>query len=203
MAKCEQKDILITQGGLNIKFKKEDLGIVVIFIDFFVILCFLYFVYFLNSRQDEYIEKFETETIEMTDFTLEFSNLPSEEFYDGKEHVLRAKMWEQFQEIMEDQLNEETGREQRRFDKMEEYNIIDITFATTNVKDIEHLTSLKNLHEELQGLTEEFSILRDHHEHHMEEHSHKSPWEIFPCCPGNRKDKAEQQYKDTQQEYIK
>jgi hypothetical protein len=46
-------------------------------------------------------------------------------------------------------LNEETGREQRRFDKMEEYNIIDITFATTNVKDIEHLTSLKDLHEEL------------------------------------------------------
>jgi hypothetical protein len=65
----------------------------------------------LNQKQDEYVEAFEKQTIEMSDFALEFSNIPSEEYYDGKETILRAIMWERFQDILRDQLEEDTGRE--------------------------------------------------------------------------------------------
>jgi hypothetical protein len=59
MARCKQETIIISQNGFEFSFKKEDLGIIVIFIDFAVILCFIYFVFFLNQKQDEYVEKFE------------------------------------------------------------------------------------------------------------------------------------------------
>ena len=75
----------------------------------------------------------------MSDFALEFSNIPSEEYYEGKETILRAIMWERFQDILRDQLEEDTGREQYAFDQNELYNIIDITFASTDTVDIEHL----------------------------------------------------------------
>jgi hypothetical protein len=50
----------------------------------------------LNSKQNEYVEAFEEQTIEMSDFALEFSFIPTEEYYDGKEHMLRAIMWDRF-----------------------------------------------------------------------------------------------------------
>ena len=52
----------------------------------------------------------------MTDFSLEFSNIPSDDYYSGKETILRAIMWERFQDILRDQLEEDTGREQYAFD---------------------------------------------------------------------------------------
>jgi len=81
MARCKQENIVINQNGYEFSFKKEDLGIIVIFIDFAVIVCFIYFVFFLNQKQDEYVEIFEDQTIEMTDFSLEFSNIPSDDYY--------------------------------------------------------------------------------------------------------------------------
>jgi uncharacterized membrane protein YukC len=81
MAKCQQNTIVINQNGYTFNFKKEDLGIVVIFVDFAVILSFIYFVFFLNQKQDEYVDAFEEQTVEMSDFALEFSNIPSEEYY--------------------------------------------------------------------------------------------------------------------------
>ena len=38
----------------------------------------------------------------MTDFALEFSNIPSEEFYQGKEPILKTIIWERLQDIMRD-----------------------------------------------------------------------------------------------------
>ena len=73
-----------------------------VFIDFAVIISFIYFVFFLNQKQDDYVAAFEEQTIEMSDFALEFSNIPSEEYYEGKETILRAIMWERFQDIMRD-----------------------------------------------------------------------------------------------------
>ena len=103
MAKCNQHNVYIKEGSFDISFTKENFGILVVLLDFVVILIFLYFIYFLYTRQEEYIEKFEMETIEMSDFTLEFSNLPDEGYYEGKLDVLRAKLWERLQLIMEEQ----------------------------------------------------------------------------------------------------
>jgi len=50
MAKCKQETININQNGYSFSFKKEDLGIIVVFIDFAVIICFIYFVFFLNQK---------------------------------------------------------------------------------------------------------------------------------------------------------
>lgn len=102
MAKCKQTNIVFSQRGYSFTYKKEDLGIIVVFIDFAVIISFIYFVFFLNRSQDSYIEAFADQTLELSDFALEFSNIPSEEYYEGSETILRAIMWERLQDIMRD-----------------------------------------------------------------------------------------------------
>ena len=58
MAKCQQQPISFKSIGFDTQLKKEDLGLMVILIDFIVILFFIYFVYLLNKKQDEYIDFF-------------------------------------------------------------------------------------------------------------------------------------------------
>ena len=58
MAKCQQQPISFKSIGIDTQLKKEDLGLMVILVDFIVILFFIYFVYLLNKKQDEYIEFF-------------------------------------------------------------------------------------------------------------------------------------------------
>jgi hypothetical protein len=37
------------------------------------------------------------------------------------------------------------------------------------------------------------------HEHNPDEnHTHKTKWDIFPCCPGARIDRIEKEFADTQ-----
>ncbi len=58
MASCQKEAITYNVLGQEFQYKKEDLGIMVVMVDFIVIGFFIYFVYFLNMKQDEYIEEF-------------------------------------------------------------------------------------------------------------------------------------------------
>jgi len=158
--------------------KKEDLGLMVVIIDFIVILFFIYFVYFLNKKQDEYIELFQTQTIEMDDFTLELSNMPlkTEKNCYNQELALKALIWQQMQDLMWDQYEEDLGKPIQYFESMDEYQIVDISFASTDTKDIEHVTKLKDLRDELNELNEH---LRQYEEAQIRKSSKGHPMEYL------------------------
>jgi len=97
----------------------------------------MFFTFFLERRQREYAENFEQQTITMSDFTLELTNLPRDGFFNGKEQVLRTILWDQFEQVIDDQYKIKWNDESRAIDfgRQEEYNIVDITFAKTDTGD--------------------------------------------------------------------
>ena len=85
---------------------------------------------------------------------------------------------------------------------MREYQILDITFASTNTKDIELLTSLKNLHVELTEL----------YDHLLKYEAEKQDGEIemlvgkcdfMPCCHTikSRIERDKKQFRKQQKRY--
>ena len=52
-----------------------------------------------KNNQDEYIDEFKSQLIEMSDFTIQVRNLPPDLAYGDNEHILRAKLWEHFQTL--------------------------------------------------------------------------------------------------------
>ena len=92
----------------------------------------------------------------MDDFTLELSNMPlkTETNCYNQELALKALIWQQMQDLMWDQYEEDLGKPIQYFESMDEYQIVDISFASTDTKDIEHVTKLKDLRDELNELNE-------------------------------------------------
>lgn len=43
---------------------------------------------------------FETETIEMSDFTVMLKNLPTDSFFGGDENILRVRLWDKLEKIL-------------------------------------------------------------------------------------------------------
>jgi hypothetical protein len=69
---------------------------------------------------------------------------------------------------------------------MEEYQIVDICFASTDTQDIEHVTKLKNLRDELNELNEhlrEYEVkLAEADEKGEKVDAMKRRLEWLPCC---------------------
>jgi len=83
---------------------------------------------------------------------------------------------------MWDQFEEDSGKSQLHFEDRPEYQIIDITFASTNTKDLELLTKLKNLHVELTELNEH---LNEYEKNKYEPHNLDmlvGKCDFLPCC---------------------
>lgn len=57
----------------------------------------------MEDRQKVYIEKYGDETIEMTDFTVRFATMPSNQFFEGKEKKLRWALYDKFSRVMADE----------------------------------------------------------------------------------------------------
>jgi len=51
------------------------------------------FINLLETRYEEYSEIFDKANVEMRDFTLEFTNLPFDHEFGGKELMLQAQIW--------------------------------------------------------------------------------------------------------------
>jgi hypothetical protein len=139
MSQCRQPTVTIDVKQLNksVEVQKKDFGIIVVFIDFLCVFIFIFFTFFLESRQREYAENFEQQTITMNDFTLELTNLPRDGFFNGKEQVLRTVLWDQLEQVMDDQYKLKVNDDKKAIDfaRQEEYNIVDITFAKTDTGD--------------------------------------------------------------------
>lgn len=98
--KTETVSINVTEGGRTWTVAKSDFGIFVVLIDFLCVTIFIYFIYFLDSRQKDYYQKYEDQTITMADFTMEFKGIPRDGFFNGREQVLRAILLKQMEEVM-------------------------------------------------------------------------------------------------------
>ena len=83
----------------QVKFKKEDFAFFVIFTDFTVMCILVAFGIWLEKRQNEFIEEFKEEAIQMDDYAVRISNLPPINFYKGDEHVLRALLLWHFHQL--------------------------------------------------------------------------------------------------------
>lgn len=92
IASCQTETVSINvrEGGKTWTVDKSDFGIFVVLIDFLCVTIFIYFIYFLDTRQKEYFKKYEDQTITMADFTMEFKAIPRDGFFKGREQVLRA-----------------------------------------------------------------------------------------------------------------
>jgi len=114
---------------------KNDFGILVIFFDFLVIVILIIFVTMLDKRQKAFSEKFQDETIEMTDFCMRFSEMPSNEFFNGKEAVLKAKLWNTMTDVIIDQAKTEGKIPNAGPQNYEnpDYQLMDINFAEKDI----------------------------------------------------------------------
>lgn len=54
---------------------------------------FGWFIYYLDTRQREYAQIFQDQTIEMNDFCLKFVNMPRDAYFEANQQVLKAKLW--------------------------------------------------------------------------------------------------------------
>jgi hypothetical protein len=57
----------------------------------------------LNDKQIEYAENFDDETVDMTDFVVRLENLPLNFEYQEKENVLKAQLWKQLEDVLEEE----------------------------------------------------------------------------------------------------
>ena len=60
------------------------------------------FVKLLAKKQREYADDFDKETIEMSDFTVRLSQMPTNKYFDGDENVLKTLLWKQMDEVLYD-----------------------------------------------------------------------------------------------------
>ena len=80
VAGCEQETVVIDtddiqQNGNNIseiEFQKNDFSVIIVAFDIITILILIWFAYFLEEKQKEFVENYEDETIQMTDFCVRF-----------------------------------------------------------------------------------------------------------------------------------
>lgn len=85
-------------------WEKSQFGILVVFFDMGSVILIIIFAELLNNSQEDYANKFNQQTIEMTDFTIRVKNLPHHEKYFDKDDVLRAMITHHFQEIVKDEI---------------------------------------------------------------------------------------------------
>ena len=93
LAKCQQKEVELKLGTSSYVLLKEDFGILVILLDFVIVIVFLLYILIIDQKQQEFIDEFKDQTIEMDDFAVEFDAIPNNKFFNNNLHVLRAYLW--------------------------------------------------------------------------------------------------------------
>jgi len=87
MAVCEMLEINDPFSDSTIN--KADFGLIIVFVDVFVIIFVLAFTWTLEIGQENFVQIFDDGTIEMQDFSLRIKKMPEESVYkvaeEGKE----------------------------------------------------------------------------------------------------------------------
>jgi len=100
MAQCRQDDIIVQVPWEKEKriITKQDLGIMIVCVDFLIVIILIVYSILLEKRQVEFASDFSDQTIQMKDFALEFFNLPEE----NNTLKLKAKVWDHVMRVMGD-----------------------------------------------------------------------------------------------------
>ena len=146
MAKCNSQKFYIKIKGWSFELIKEDFGLAVVLYDFVIVLIFMYFIYFLESNQSEFIDEFKDQTIEMDDFAVALDGIPPDHYYHHDEHVLRAYIWRYAEEVMIDQykLNAMSDRQPKWYN-LPQLHVADVNFSKKTNRDIDILLELSKL----------------------------------------------------------
>jgi len=62
------------------------------------------FTWILIETQEDYVDRFNDQTIQMTDFTIRVKNLPHHKFYGDNDEALKAVLMTHFSEVIKDEL---------------------------------------------------------------------------------------------------
>lgn len=79
---------------------KDEFTVLVVAIDVLVVILYIIFYNRLEEQQIQFVEKFEGDTIQMTDFTVMLENLPPDKFFNGDEDVMRMYLWQHCETIL-------------------------------------------------------------------------------------------------------
>lgn len=84
----------------------------------------------------------------MRDFTLEFTNLPYDYQYGGKELILQANLWNFIEKHVEDAIMMTAGEDKAQREQFEQerpWEVIDVNFVTTDWTEIDMLIKMDDI----------------------------------------------------------
>lgn len=81
---------------------KESFGLLVVVIDILCTSLLIFFYKTLERQQVIYAEKFDNETLTVSDFTYMISNMPPDEFFNFDDNIFRMRLFLQFEKILID-----------------------------------------------------------------------------------------------------
>lgn len=131
---------------------KSRLALAVVLLDLVIIVAFFIFIRVLRLRQEEYIEEFQMQKIQMRDFTIRVKHLPNDLAYGDNEHVLKAHLMSHFEMIL---MHEEQGSRANAAQDPQaitRYEVADITFGKKDVDDTMKLVELHDYYHEFKRL---------------------------------------------------
>jgi len=87
-------------------YTKEQLGGFIVGFDIATIIFLILFTWILKKTQKEYIDKFNRDTIQMTDFSIRVKGIPHHKFYSDKDGdddgTLKAVLLKHFEQVVID-----------------------------------------------------------------------------------------------------
>lgn len=140
--------------------KKGHFSVFLVLLDFLIVLLLIWFYNRLDEQQKAFHEKFETETIEMTDFTIMLENLPADAFFHGDENIMRARLWNQIENILQNEAIEQNPNMQHVFESTK-FEVSDITFARSTTSEASALDKYQKKKKELVRARHRRDLLRD------------------------------------------
>ena len=68
----------------------------VVIIDLISVFIIMVFIKVLDRRQDEFIQQFKDDTVQVSDYTIRVKNMPKTLSYGDDDQILKAKLWDHF-----------------------------------------------------------------------------------------------------------
>jgi len=123
---------------------KQNLGLLVVVLDILTILSIVLFTHILSERQEEYIQQYNAQVIQMSDFTLRVKNLPNDSEYGENEEILKAQLFYFFQTLLSNNKYLRNQQEKKYF------QISDITLGKNKINYTDDLINLYSVYQKLQ-----------------------------------------------------
>lgn len=119
-AHCEVDEVIIPfNTKTQLRLKKHEFGIFVIFIDTICIILTTAFALWMYFRQNQYYQQFKKQTIQMDDYSIKLMKIKTEDFekFGYNYHMLKAEVVAHFKRIFQKKA-EDDAREHIEFEKL-------------------------------------------------------------------------------------